>query len=127
MQFFAHQCILKYYASANGRPPLNHFKTMSNKERLCCFSHIRRHFVNAKQLGFFVNMFHQQGPNTLSRMAARDEEMVYVTTRLNVCVCHNCFLMLDDKRKQISHMASPQLGVDICWRPCFYLLWCVVS
>lgn len=52
--------------------------------------------------------------------------MVYVTIGLKVCVSHNFFLMLNDKRSQSSHMASPQVGVDICWCPCVHLLWCVV-
>ncbi|KGH31259.1 hypothetical protein P353_06915 [Comamonas testosteroni] len=99
---------------------------MSNKERLCSLAHIRSHLGNAKQLGFYLNMLHQKGSDTLSRIGAGDEEMVYVTIRLNVCVPHNFFLMLDDKRLKSSHMASPQLGVDICWCPCIDLLWGVV-
>ncbi|MNY84525.1 hypothetical protein D3C78_06800 [compost metagenome] len=49
--------------------------------------------------------------------------MVYVTIGLKVCVSHNFFIPLDYKRSKSSHMTSPQLGGDICWRPCFYLLW----
>src|SRR5690348_13102876 len=76
---------------------------------------------------FELNEFHQRATDALSRVPARDEEVVNVPRALDIRIADRPALNLCHEWVDSPNAIRPEITIKVCWRPCVDLFFGVIA
>ena len=92
---------------------LDDHEAVTGEERLCGETHIRCEFSDFVLACLIVQGGHEQATDALPRVVPRNEEVVDVASRLQVCIADDLTILLDDERIDGLHAPTPEVRIDI--------------
>ena len=96
---------------------LNDHEAMTGEERLCGEADIRREFPDFVVVCLIVQGGHEQTTDALSWVVPRNEEVVDVASRLQVCIANDLTIVLGDEWIDGLHALTPEGRIDVFWGP----------